>query len=196
MTRPFIIFALPRSRTKWLSEWLAYDGRKVGHDIAIECATPDEFLERLSGLAGTVETSAMLAWRLLRSRLPNARFMTVRRPVEDVRASFARFGITPQPDELEERDAMLDALEDDLARNGRDFFRVRFDQLGDEIIRCALFHELTGVLLPLHHDIRFRRNIQIDLPARMAYLAANQDRIQNLKRTVREQEQALCRTFA
>jgi hypothetical protein len=68
--------------------------------------------------------------------------------------------------------------------------------LGDEIIRCALFHELTGVLLPLHHDIRFRRNIQIDLPARMAYLAANQDRIQNLKRTVREQEQALCRTYA
>jgi hypothetical protein len=55
---------------------------------------------------------------------------------------------------------------------------------------------LTGVLLPLHYDIRFRRNIQIDLPARMAYLEAKQDRIQNLKRLVREQEQALCRTFA
>lgn len=194
----FIIFALPRSRTKWLSEWLSYDGRKVGHDIAVECATPDEFLDRLGHLDGTVETSAMLAWRLLRARLPQAKFVTVHRPVAEVRASFERLGIVPQPSDLEERDAMLDALEmyEQLPGRGDAFIDLWFSDLASERSRAWLFEYLTGKTFDWTWDQSFRRNIQIDMHARMTYLAANQDRIQNLKRLVREQEAALCLTSA
>jgi hypothetical protein len=34
--RPFMIFALPRSRTAWLSEFLSYQGWTCWHEIAIQ----------------------------------------------------------------------------------------------------------------------------------------------------------------
>jgi hypothetical protein len=190
MTQPFIIFALPRSRTKWLSEWLSYDGRKVGHDILVDCATPDEFLEKLSGLSGTVETSAMLAWRLIRARLPNVKIVTVRRPVDEVRRSFERLGVMPQRGELEERDAMLDELECDRIVSRYDTY-----ELDDVGVLDSLSAFVLGAPIDRQWTAEFiRRNIQIDMPARLAKLVANRDRIENLKRLAREQEAALCLT--
>lgn len=189
---PFIIFALPRSRTAWLSQWLAYDGRRVGHDLAIDCSNPEEFLDRLNGMAGTVETGAMVAWRLIRARLPESKFVTIRRPVEEVYRSLTALGIEAQPDELEVKNAALAQifLED------RSSGMYSFENLKDVGCREIMFNDLYGVPLDVEWDRSFDRNIQIDMRERIAKLIANQDKIANLKRLAREQEAALCLTSA
>lgn len=190
---PFIIFALPRSRTTWLSQWLAYGGRKVGHDIAIDCATPEEFLEKLSGLDGTVETGAMVAWRLIRARLPQAKFVTIRRPVEDVRRSLANLGVNVAPGELETKNEILNGMQRSSEAN---CWGVSFRGLDRSVIRGWMFDYLLGQPIDPEWEHLFNRNIQIDFPAHMKHLLANQDKIANLKRLAREQEEALCLTFA
>src|SRR6185503_11458650 len=78
---PFVLFSLPRSRSAWLSVLLSRPGALVGHDIGIGCAQPEDFAQRLrSDLAGTCETGAAFAWRLIRWLVPDARFAVVRRP--------------------------------------------------------------------------------------------------------------------
>lgn len=188
---PFIIFALPRSRTAWLSQWLAYGGRKVGHDIAIDCATPEEFLDRLSGLDGTVETGAMVAWRLIRARLPDAKFVTIRRSVEEVQRSLAALGVIADVDDMKMKNLILSRmfLED------RTTGLFSFDQLRDANHRKELFEHLIGPF-DEEWDRSFDYNIQINIWEQIARLTANRDKIANLKRLAREQEAALCPTSA
>src|ERR1700691_5659915 len=106
---PFIVFSLPRSRSPWIARFLSYGGRPCGHDLATECASLDEFATLLRGpYVGTVETGAVVGWRALRRRLPEARMAVIRRPVPEVYASLARFGLggSDLMNELVERDAM------------------------------------------------------------------------------------------
>lgn len=109
--RPFVVFALPRSRTAWLAHWLHAFEHPVGHDIAIECDWATDFARSFAyGMRGTVETGAIEGWRELAKAFPQGRFLTVRRPLAEVRESLASFGIEADA-ELAERDAKLDAIE-------------------------------------------------------------------------------------
>src|ERR1700743_833304 len=107
MSRPFVVFALPRSRTAWLAHWLSLQ-QDVGHDISILCDSPEDFFRQFAEgkMRGCVETAAIDAWRLIRARMPEARFVTIRRPLGAVRVSLLKFGLDPGP-ELELRDSML-----------------------------------------------------------------------------------------
>lgn len=110
---PFVILALPRSRTAWMAHFLSYPGLPAcGHDIGIECNTVGDFLDCFNlGMPGTVETGAMIGWRALVQELPGVKLVTVRRPLPEVQASLARFGVVAVPGELEARDQMLDQVE-------------------------------------------------------------------------------------
>jgi hypothetical protein len=68
----------------------------VGHDIGIECDTPQDFLRALSPgmLAGTCETGAGFAWPLFQREMADARYVVIRRPLGDVNASMDRVGLT------------------------------------------------------------------------------------------------------
>jgi hypothetical protein len=110
---PFIVFSLPRSRSAWISRFLSYGGWKCGHDLATRCATMKEFVGLLNDEnVGTAETGAVVGWRAIRRLLPDARIAVIRRPVQQIYDSLARFGLGSQilMDELIERDAMLDRL--------------------------------------------------------------------------------------
>lgn len=82
---PFIVYALPRSRTAWMSSFLTYGGWICGHEQAI-------FLRHVSDITkffshenvGTVETAAAQAWRIIKHHVPNIRQAVVRRPLADV----------------------------------------------------------------------------------------------------------------
>ena len=181
MSAPFVIFGLPRSRTAWLSRWLSYQGRSVGHDIGIEADSCQGFFDQLCCLAGTAETGAMFAHRLVRAVLPDARFVTIRRPVSDVLASLGGQGITGQDEEIAARDAYLDDLETAGA------LRVSYAQLGDVCCCADLFEHLLGVPF----DFRWWRaanavNVQVDMPQRLARLAERKDAITELKAETRE----------
>lgn len=168
MSRPFVIFALPRSRTAWTSAFLTYGGWFCAHDEA----------RHLRGLAdlkawfaqpmtGSVETAAAPWWRLLPDDVTVA---TIRRPVHEVANSLARFGFDPVAivPYLRRLDAKLDQIE---ARRGA--LSVSFDELGTEAGCARLFEHCLGV----QHDPEWRRamasvNIQHPMHAMIHYAAA------------------------
>ncbi len=110
---PFIIFGLPRSRSFWISRFLSGDGslKPCGHDIGCVVDNLADAKAALTDtLCGTVETGAAVAWRWLRKNLPEARFIVVRRPIEEVAASLARIGLQVPRSVLDLQSAWLDEI--------------------------------------------------------------------------------------
>jgi hypothetical protein len=188
MTVPFIVYSLPRSRSAWIARFLSYGGRRCGHDLATECGSLDEFEGHLRGgaYAGTAETGAMIGWRALRRRLPEAKIAVIRRPVHEVFASLARFNVGPELEivkQLIERDAMLD----ELARvpgvksiafshlNSIDGCRALFEHCLGEPLDWEWWESLADV------------NIQVDVPERLRFQAGNRERIEAIKRQASEE---------
>src|ERR1700739_4123082 len=89
----FIIFSLPRSRSFWLSKFLSFGEPRVGHDLAIRCASIEDFVEQLAQVDGTIETGAVLGWRGVRKVLPKARLLVRRRPLVQVGRSLVNQGL-------------------------------------------------------------------------------------------------------
>lgn len=176
---PFVVYGLPRSRTAWLAHWLGRP-HPVGHDLAIHADTAQQFLDSIwHDRAGTCETAAVKAHKLLRIAMPNAKFMTIRRPVAEVAASLTRFGITGQDEELALRDRLLDEAEADGA------VRVDYHTLGDVNVCAGIWEYLLETpfdfaLWRLYHPTR----IQVDMPARLARLDARREQIARLEAEV------------
>ena len=91
----FFVLALPRSRTKWLSRFLSYDGQICGHDTGVRANSLDEFLEPFKSgkLAGSVETAGMLGWKILKKEFPKAKFLAIFRPEQEVLQSLLQLGV-------------------------------------------------------------------------------------------------------
>ena len=80
----FLVFALPRSRTAWLSALMTFKDWTCHHEAAIKMRSIEEmtaFLRR--PWTGTAETACALGWRLFEHHLPELRRVVIRRPVED-----------------------------------------------------------------------------------------------------------------
>ena len=145
MTAPFVILGLPRSRTFWLSRFLSYGDWHCGHDELRHCRTLDDVKAWLSQpCTGTVETAAAPFWRLLPHLAPEARVVTIRRPVDEVVDSLARCGMPVARETVEHWDHKLDQVE----RRIPGTLRVRFDDLEWEDTCAALFRHC----LPYAHD--------------------------------------------
>jgi hypothetical protein len=181
---PFVVFSLPRSRSAWLSVFLSRPYALVGHDIGITCRTPEDFAERLkTDLAGTCETGAMFAWRLIRKMLPDARFVVVRRPVSDVIDSLRKCGLYGLEEEMERRNALLDEI---AAEDG--VLSVRFEHLDDLLWTHTLYASCTGEPLTRQwHEHMGAMNVQVDMATRLSLLAMSADRIACLKAEVARQ---------
>lgn len=191
MIRPFVVFALPRSRTAWLSRFLGYSPRRCGHDISIECRSINDFIGALESgeLDGTVESGAILGWRVIRSRLPRAKLVTVRRPLGEVYASLAKFGLHPFPGELETKDALLDALESVPGVE-----RFDYGALNDRATCARLFCHCLEVEFDEAWWSGWNRTIvQIDMQARLDRLQQNFGQLQAMKVELAEMlEKAPC----
>lgn len=192
MSSPFIIFSLPRSRSKWTSEWLKSSGLPVGHDLGIDCESVNQFLGHFAqGLAGTCETGAMFAWKLLRYYMPEARFVTIHRPRTEVLDSLARFGFRDLEQEMERREAMLQVISQQPGT-----LNLRFWELDDPKICEGLWQHCLGPgpEFCLDNWLGFHRtNIQVDMGDRIMRLAYNHRAIEALKAEVLAQQRALPR---
>ncbi len=93
----FVIFALPRSRTAWLSRFLSYGEWFCGHEELRHVRSLDDVRAWFSqGQIGTAETAGAPWWRLLERFAPYSPVVIVRRPVDEVVDSLARIpGLTP-----------------------------------------------------------------------------------------------------
>jgi hypothetical protein len=177
---PFVIFALPRSRTAWMASYLSHRQCNVGHDITIECKHPEDFFADFapSGpMLGTVETGAVMAWKLIRQRLPEAKFVVVRRPLGDVKASLGQFGLEAPPGELEARDEMLDVV---ASLPGSESLRYS-DLCIPQVCRWLFEHCLERPWDPSWHAMMAQINVQVNMTQRIEQLLRNHEDLVKLQ---------------
>lgn len=83
---PFIIYALPRSRTAWLSRYLTYLDWTCYHEVGIRMREVEDikrfFYSRPN--VGCSETAAGPLWQIIKHHVPDAKRVVIRRPLEDV----------------------------------------------------------------------------------------------------------------
>jgi len=178
---PFVVFALPRARSFWLSRFLSAGGWAVGHDELRHMRSLDDVRSWLAQpLTGTVETAAGPWWRLLMELAPDARVVVLRRPVAEVVDSLVRLGF--------EREAMVrimtraDAKLAQIAARVPGALSVTFAGLCRESVCAVLFEHCTG----LPHSSEWWRtiaplNLQTDMAATVRYAAAYAPQIEKLR---------------
>jgi hypothetical protein len=167
----FMILAQPRSRTKWLAEYLSSYGARVEHDAALGCSSVDEYVNKISNLDGTVETSAVLGYRLWQNAFPRARFIVVHRTVLSVARSIEQLGLVPDWSFLYLQELMLGKF---ISQYKSIFFT--FEGLSKFENRRRLCEFTIGSFDREHDELFAAKNIQIDAQERLKALEENSAR--------------------
>jgi len=179
---PFVVFALPRSRTAWLSRYLTYGDWHCGHDELRHCRSLDDVTSWLAQpCTGTVETAAAPFWRLLPV---GVRVMTVRRRLPDIIASLRRGGLVFDDAPMMRLLANLERKLDQIERRLPNVLSVQFGDLKSEAACAEVFEHCLG----LPHDPAWWTamsavNIQISLPKLVRYYTVHQPQIEKLAKT-------------
>jgi len=173
----FIIYALPRSRTAWLAHFLTYGDWTCCHDVVTDVHSFAE-LQEIFGIPyiGSAETGMIEGWKAMEKIAPDHRRVVIRRPLEEIKASLAKFGLADD-EGLERREKMLIELSAQP-----DVMTVNYADLDNIETIKALFE--FCLLQPFDEQYweRLRhKNIQIDMPARIWKLQKNQPGINALK---------------
>lgn len=181
---PFLILALPRSRSAWLSRYLSYRDWHCGHDelqhmrSLEDCKTwftqPD---------IGSVETAAGPFWRLLPRDI---RVVTVRRAVDDVLAGAMRAVPIPDPAAMRRRLWAADRKLDQIEARVPGVLSVQFDDLEREATCAAVFEHCLGA--PHDHEWWASWDVQKvsgNLAAQVRYCQAYLPQLQKLARSAR-----------
>jgi len=85
---PFLVLALPRSRTRWLAEFLTYGRWRCTHEEARHLRSMEDVRSwAKQPFTGSAETAVAPFWRAIP---PGVRVVVIRRPVSEVATSLAR----------------------------------------------------------------------------------------------------------
>lgn len=172
----FMVLSLPRSRSTWLSYFLSYRANQCAHDLLVHCGSISDFDRSLAGYNGSCETAAMVGWKLIVEKYPKMRLVVVKRPPEEVVKSLAEHGFFIDPEFIEARDAMLDAVS-----NLPGVLTIQYSDLEQE----ATCKEVFEFCLCTPHDSEWwqeldARNIQIDMKQRYLVLQENAESLERL----------------
>lgn len=192
---PFIVYALPRSRTHWLSRFLSYRDWDCGHEEIRHLRSMDDVKSWLSQpCTGSVETSGASWWRLAQKLRPDIRTVVIRRPLEEVVASLAQFGFDPNvmTPIMTRLDHKLDQIEHRV-----DCLSVTFDELNTEA-GCARVFEHC---LPWAHDPEWWAalapiNLQVSMSSLIRYVQAFAPQMVKLAKIAKHQTVAAMRPKA
>lgn len=188
MRAPFLVLALPRSRTAWLSKFLTYRDWACGHD---ELKHVRQLEDVKSWLAqentGTVETIGAPWWRLALKYRPDLRVAVVRRDPEAVTESLVRCGLVQNPDLILPVMKRLDRKLGQIAKRVPGALQVQYEDLASEDGCARLFEHC----LPYAHDSRWwaeraAENVQINAPALLRYCAAYQPQLDRVRAIARQ----------
>ena len=143
MPAPFVILALPRSRTAWLSAWLSDRDRVCLHDALAYAHSRDALLALTAGGNGLAETAGMVLPRVLHDTLPDARYLIVRRDPKHVEASLSHLGVWNSHRVVEEGNR---ALHDAAAylRTHAPVREIAYSDLGSFDVLCEVWNFLRG----------------------------------------------------
>ncbi len=194
MTTPFVIYAMPRSRTTWLSEFLSYSDWRCYHEIAVTMRSIEDvraFLAR--PCTGTSDTAAAPGWRLIRHLAPDVRSVVIRRPIDDVFDSLMQLGIAYDKPALRRILVYLDRLLVEISRQDN-CLSVDYEYLDDE----GACREIFEHCLPYTFDRPWwlwykNRDVQMDVRQLMDYYRANKTEIDGFKRLCWRELRALRR---
>jgi hypothetical protein len=186
--RTFVIFALPRSRTAWLSRFLSYGDWNCGHDELRHARSLEDVKAWLSmPNTGTAETLASPWWRTLRKLRPDAKVVIVRRPIGEVVDSLSRVaGISVNKAALASGLTKFDAKLTQIAARWPGALEVSFASL-DEAATCKAIFEHC---LPYPFDLRWWENIapiniQCSVPHLIRYIDAFRPQIEKLAKVAK-----------
>lgn len=179
---PFVAFALPRSRTAWLSRFLSYGEWTCGHEEVRHIRSLEDIHSWLSQPnSGTIETAAAGFWRLLPKLAPDARILVIRRPVKEVIESLLAIpGIAFDRPSLTKGMIALDRKLDQIEAR-LPCLSVNYADLANEAACASIFE----YCLPYSHDhdhwARFApANLQMDMRAAVKYVNAFRPQMQKL----------------
>lgn len=135
-----------------------------------------------------METAAAPWWRLMREICPEARIVTVRRPVAEVVDSLARLGLTFDCEMMTARMRYLDRKLDQIESRCPDVLSVRFAELADEAVCARVFEHC----LPFQHDHAWWAalaplSLQISIPMLARYFDAFRPQMERLAATAKHQ---------
>ena len=184
----FMVYALPRSRTTWLSRFLTYGGWVCGHDEAVRMRSLEDVAAWFSvDRTGSVETSIAPFWRLIHKMAPGLRVATIRRPLDEVVQSCIGAGAPEAA-----RDALTKVLHrhdrklDQVERRVPGVLRVEYNDLATGDGCARLFEHCLGLPFDTPWWERLDdENIQIDFPWLSRYVGAHRPQIDKLMAVAR-----------
>lgn len=177
----FLVLALPRSRTFWLSKLLSYGDYECGHEETRHLRSADDARRWISqDCYGSAETAIAPFWRLINSVNPNVKIVVVRRPVEDAIASFMDLnfrGICKiNENDLRRTMRHLDVKLQQIAARCPNALSVNFDDLDDiEVIKSVWSHCLPYPFDEAWWERLRSVNIQCNMRAIARYCILNRD---------------------
>jgi hypothetical protein len=195
---PFIVYTAGRSRTAWLSEFLTYGRCHCHNEIAVRLRSMED-VRALYDIPGTgsAETGAAPAWQLIQHYVPGIRSVVVRRPLEDIIASFARSEVAHIATIDEPRLRRIIAYENrclDKISAQPGVLTVDFADLHKRDVCAAIFEHC----LPYRFDEGWwlsmkDRNIQSNVTDIFGYYRDNRDGVEGFKRAAKRQLTVLAR---
>lgn len=178
---PFVILALPRSRSLWMAKYLSYGDWHVGHDELQHCRSLEDVRTWFTQPnIGTVETAASHFWRLLP---PGIRIVTIRRDPAEVFASVIRAVPDAELGAVQRSLRAADRKLDQIEARIPGVLSVNYAELATEGVCARVFEHC----LPYPHDPAWwakwdAQNIAGDLKAQIRYARAYLPQLQKLAR--------------
>lgn len=197
MSDPFIIYALPRSRTAWLSRYLTYAGWVCGHEKAITVRSMRDIVDYFSQPGvGTAETAAAQGWWLWHHYVPNLRAIVVRRAVDDVMRSMLAVDISPMRYDIGilRRNMNYGARMLDQISAQENVLTLDYEDLDTERGCKTIFEHCLMQPFDRGWWLKLReQNIQVDVRSVLNYYHANRDAVENTKRLCKSELRRLAR---
>lgn len=184
---PFVVFGMPRCRTYWLSCFLGYRHWHCGHDEVRHWRSLDDIRSWLSQpYTGTVETAAAPFWRLLVQYAPEARIVTVRRPVAEVLDSLRRGGMLFDPQQMRREMEACQRKLDQIERRLPGVVSITFADLESRDVCARIFeHCLLHQFDAEWWQSVAAQNLQISLPKLHRYYVAHRPQLEKLAKVAK-----------
>jgi hypothetical protein len=185
---PFIVYALPRSRTFWISRFLTYGEAICGHEQIRYVRGLDD-VKSLLGMPcyGSAETAAAPFWRLIQAIRPDIKTIVIRRPVAEVVESLIATGVAFDRALLMKQMRALDAKLDQIEQRVPGVMSIAYDDLNDEAVCARLFEYCTGQKHGHEHWAALAsQNLTCDLPAMMRHYHAHKPQIDRVARQAKQ----------
>lgn len=185
----FLILALPRSRTYWLSKLLTYGDYECGHEEVRHLRSIDDAkIWMAQEFRGSAETALAPFWRLIARANPDLRVVVIRRPVEEVVKSMMALDLRGifalDRDKLRKHMTYLDGKLEQLSKRMPNVLSVDFHDLKEgETVKDIFEHCLPYPFdLAWWHKLR-PQNLQCNMRHLMREMVAYREPLDRVAKT-------------